>query len=58
MRTKNYKSREFWGNSGNSGEIRWKAFNFFSLVFPGVKYISLLGISNSPDFTGGYRENW
>ena len=59
--TKNYKSREFWGNSGNSRdfwEIRWKAFMFFSLVFPGVKYISLLGKSNSPDFSSGYRENW
>ena len=35
------------GNSGevqgDSGEIRWKAFYFFSLVFPGVKYISLSG---------------
>ena len=44
------------GNSeeikGNSWEIRWKAFQFFQLVFPGVKYISLLGKSDSPDSTG------
>ena len=45
------------GIQGNSGEIRWKAFHFFSLVFPGVKYISLLGKSNSSDFPSGHREN-
>ena len=35
------------GNSGKiqgkSGEIRLEAFHSFSLVFPGVKYISLWG---------------
>ena len=45
------------GNSGeiqgNSGEIRRNAFHSFSLVFPGVKYISLLGKSHSPDFSSG-----
>ena len=43
------------GNSGeiqgNSGGIRRKAFHSFSLVFSGVKHISLLGKSNSPDFS-------
>ena len=43
---------------GNSGEIRPKAFHSFSFVFPGEKYISLLGKSNSPDFSSSYRENW
>ena len=43
-------SGEFWGN-------QMKRLSFFSLVFPGVKYISLLGKSNSPDFSCGYREN-
>ena len=51
-------SGEIQGNSGNSGEIRVKAFHFFSIVLPGVEYISLLGKSNSPDFSSGYRENW
>ena len=32
--TKNYKSGEFWGNSG---EIRRKYFYLFTLVFPGAK---------------------
>ena len=45
-------------SQGSSGKIRWKAFNFFSLVFPDVKYISPLGKSNSSDFSSGYRENW
>ena len=49
------------GNSGevqgNSGDIRRKAIHSFSLVFPGVKYISLLGKSKSPDFSSGNREN-
>ena len=51
-------------NLRNSGEIQGvlgksdeKLF-IFSLVFPGVKYISFLGKSNSPDFSTGYRENW
>ena len=67
-------SGEFWGNSGeilansgeiqrNSGEIQgnsgksyqnlFTSFHSFSFVFPGV-----LGKSNSPDFSSGYRENW
>ena len=45
------------GNSGeiqgDSGEIRQKAFHLFSLVFPGVKNISLLGKSKPPDFSSG-----
>ena len=53
--TKNYKSGKI---QGNSVEIRRKALHSFSLIFPGVKYISLLGKSNSPDFSIGYCENW
>ena len=40
--------------------VSWKSDEklfIFSLVFPGVKCISLLGKSNSPNFFSGYREN-
>ena len=57
-RQKNYKSREFWGISGELWGNQMKSFSFFLLIFPGVKYISLLGKSNSLDFSSGYNENW
>ena len=49
------------GNSGeiqgNSGKIRRKDFHSFPLVFADAKYISLVGKSNSLDFSSGCREN-
>ena len=58
-------SGEFWENSGEFRGILGKPdrklftrFHSFSFVFPGENYISLLGKSNSPDFSSGYRENW
>ena len=57
-------SGEFWGNLwefweilGKSDQKLYTSFHLFSFVFPGEKYISLLGKSNSPDFSSGYREN-
>ena len=58
-------SGEVWGNSGEFWRILGKSdqklfitFHSFSFVFQGEKYISLLGKSNSLDFSSGYCENW
>ena len=57
MRIPHYASERII-NLGNPGEIGRKAFYSFSLFFSGAKYISLLGKSNSPDFSSGYHGNW